>query len=126
MSQRVQWLRPDWPAPAHVHAGTSLRKGGVSASPYASLNLALHVGDEPERVQQNRLRLQLPAEPCWLEQVHSVDVVEACDRGNAVPRADAVYSLQPGKVCVVMTADCLPILLTDKTGINLNLFAFIN
>lgn len=73
------FLMPDWPAPARVRAAFSLRSGGVSVAPWASLNLGSHVGDDPVAVRENRRRLRaalaLPAEPCWLEQVHGVAVV---------------------------------------------------
>lgn len=115
----IGWLNADWPAPAHIRAGTSLRTGGTSRPPYASLNLALHVGDDPKRVMANRVKLinelGLPAEPFWLEQVHSVTVAGATDQA-AVVTADAAYSHRAGVVCVVMTADCLPVLLTNRQG----------
>jgi len=76
----LQIIQPDWPAPANVRAAFTLRTGGVSAAPYDSLNLGGGVGDSPEAVNENRrrvgARLQLPAEPVWLEQVHGVDVVD--------------------------------------------------
>ena len=77
------------------------------------------MGDDPQAVAQNRsalaLALNLPAQPCWLEQTHSVDVVQAVQPWQ-VPAADAVWSDQPGHVCAVMVADCLPILLRDSAG----------
>ena len=80
---QVQCLRPQWPAPAGVQAAFTLRHGGVSAGPFASLNLGTHVGDAPAAVTENRARvraaLALPAEPRWLEQVHGTHVVEAGD-----------------------------------------------
>jgi polyphenol oxidase len=69
---------PDWPAPKGIHAAFTLRTGGVSRTPYDSLNVGTHVGDEPSAVTENRLRIRealtLPAEPTWLEQVHGTDV----------------------------------------------------
>jgi YfiH family protein len=116
------WLRPDWrDAPANVRALSTLRSGGVSAGPWASFNLAQHVGDEPEAVRANRERLRreagLPAEPLWLEQVHGIDVVEHPGEAPArPPRADAAVAFGPGRVCVVMTADCLPVVFVDRAG----------
>lgn len=112
-------LIPDWPVPVGVHAATTLRTGGLSSGCYASFNLALHVGDDPDVVKQNRalLRsvLQLPSEPIWLNQVHSSIAVEAkSDLANN--EADASYTDQPGIVCVVMTADCLPLLVCSRDG----------
>lgn len=110
-------LIPDWPAPANVRAVQTLRSGGCSPPPWESFNLGDHVGDDPARVAANRatLRALLPAEPLWLTQVHGVTVVDA---GAASPtrEADAAFARQPGKVCVVMTADCLPVLFCDRAG----------
>jgi YfiH family protein len=112
-------LVPDWPAPPAVRAFTTTRAGGVSAGPYASLNLAGHVGDDPAAVAENRRRLGaalgLPAPPLWLEQVHGVGVVDAARAGPA-PRGDGSWTERPGVVCAVLTADCLPVLLCDRAG----------
>lgn len=115
----IEWVVPDWPAPASVRAMATTRRGGVSEGVFSSLNLACHVGDSRDRVQRNRERLVreagLPGDPVWLEQVHSADVV---DVGKAAPDrpADAAVCNRVGRVCVVMTADCLPILLCRKDG----------
>lgn len=110
----------NWPAPAAIHALTTTRQGGVSLAPYASLNLAHHVGDSPEAVADNRQRLieqyQLPSAPCYLEQIHSNQVIELVAPLSQLPQADAAYTRQKNVVCAVMTADCLPILLTDVQG----------
>lgn len=115
----LSWLTPHWPVPAQVHAASTLRRGGVSIAPYDSLNLALHVGDDPAAVQHNRERLRatlaLPSEPVWLEQVHGTNVVVA-ERTEGVVQADAAVSFEPGHVCVVMTADCLPVLFSSLDG----------
>lgn len=113
------WIEPDWPAPANVHAVTTTRHGGASQPPFDSFNLATHVGDDIQRVLANRRLLSdlldLPAEPAWLDQVHGCDAVEA-GRVREECRADAVFSRQPGQVCAVLTADCLPILLCNRAG----------
>lgn len=108
---------PDWPAPATVKALQTTRKGGVSVSPYGSFNLGSHVGDNPLAVSRNRMLLAplLPSEPVWLNQVHGLTVVNVAQAG-CLPEADASVSTHPGAVCVVMTADCLPILLCDEQG----------
>jgi YfiH family protein len=113
------WIRPGWPAPAKVRAVSTTRLGGTSRGPYAAFNLADHVGDVPGAVASNRSllmqRLALPAEPSWLQQVHGRAVVPA--QPNGAPReADASFSLGPGAVCAVLTADCLPVLLCDRDG----------
>jgi purine-nucleoside/S-methyl-5'-thioadenosine phosphorylase / adenosine deaminase len=108
----------DWPAPRRVHACVSRRSGGVSEGGYASLNLAAHVGDEPERVAENRRRLAaslgLPSEPAWLEQVHGTRVVDP-DRSAAGP-ADGAVTGERGRVLAVLTADCVPVLVADREG----------
>ena len=113
------WIVPDWPAPARVRAVTTTRHGGVSRGCYASMNPADHVEDDPVAVADNRQRLQqvlsLPAAPVWLQQVHGTTVVDAATAGSA-PEADAAYSTQAGVVCAVLTAECLPVLLTDTAA----------
>lgn len=109
------WLKADWPAPDFVKAGTTLRHGGVSKAPYTSFNLATHVGDELDAVIQNRKMLRTPAEPQWLEQVHSADVI-SLPTEQIILKADAAYSITHNTVCAVMTADCLPLLITDTEG----------
>lgn len=113
----VETLQPEWPAPASVRALQTLRGGGCSPAPWASLNLGDHVGDAPARVAANRaaLRCLLPAEPCWLSQVHGTTVVDAANV-TGLPEADAAWTRLPGRVCAVMTADCLPVLFCDLAG----------
>ena len=113
----ADFLIPDWPVPANVRALQTLRSGGCSPAPWNSFNLGDHVGDEAARVAANRalLRASLPAEPCWLRQVHGIRVVEAASASVGV-EADAAYTRVSGAVCVVMTADCLPVLFCNRQG----------
>lgn len=113
----ADWIRPDWPAPARVAALVTTRAGGASEGAYAGLNLGTHVGDDAQRVAENRRRLAalLPAEPVWLDQVHGVRVVRA-DQAAPGCSADAAYTESRGTVCAVLTADCLPVLLCDAAG----------
>jgi polyphenol oxidase len=119
MKLNQNWLQPDWPAPTNIQAATTLRTGGISQGNYASLNLAAHVGDKLELVQQNRetvkSMLNLPSEPIWLNQTHSNRAVEAIAK-TSPPQADASYTQKQGVVCVVMTADCLPLLVCAADG----------
>ncbi len=119
MNSEIPLIKPDWPAPGRVRAVCSTRLGGVSEAPWDSLNLGSHVGDDPARVQENRQRLATmagigPGDIGWLEQVHGTEVASL--PVNGVPRADASYTLQAGQACVIMTADCLPVLLCDESG----------
>ena len=111
------FIIPDWPAPANVKALQTTRKGGTSTAAYDSFNLGSHVGDNPLAVSRNRMQLAafLPSEPVWLNQLHGVTVADAGQAG-CLPEADASVSTHAGAVCVVMTADCLPILLCDEQG----------
>ena len=117
-SNLSDWIVPDWPAPAAVRALSTTRAGGVSTGPYASLNLAGHVGDAPAAVAANRARLrerlQLPAEPAWLEQVHGTGVLDL--DAEPLGPADGAVTRRPHRVAVVMTADCLPLLLCTRAG----------
>lgn len=112
-----QLIIPDWPAPSNVRALQTTRLGGVSEGPYASLNLGEHVADDPMRVAANRQRLNpwLPTEPLWLHQVHGTAVVHA-EQAACLPQADAAVTGAINTVCVVMTADCLPLLICDRSG----------
>jgi YfiH family protein len=112
------FLIPDWPAPARVRAVQTTRIGGVGQGAYAGFNLATHVGDEAAVVAANRAALKsalsLPAEPRWLEQVHGTLALQlpATDCNTA----DASWTANADQVCVVMTADCLPVLFCDEAG----------
>ncbi len=115
----MHFIYPDWPAPSNVRAAVTTRAGGVSVGSYSTLNLGAHVGDDPDVVAENRRRvreaLQMRTEPTWLNQVHGTHVIEA-RAGVAPPTADASVARSPGAVCVVLTADCLPVLFCDEQG----------
>lgn len=116
----TQWIEPDWPAPGNVKSLVTTREGGFSQAPYDSFNLATHVGDALEDVENNRARLSqaLNLEPDqfhWLSQVHSTRIVETKEAAE-VKEADGIDSKYSGEVCVVMTADCLPVLLCNQSG----------
>ncbi|HMA00678.1 MAG TPA: peptidoglycan editing factor PgeF [Steroidobacteraceae bacterium] len=119
-TQGLRWLTPDWPAPATVRALSTLRTGGASGPPYASLNLGSHVGDDATAVAENRRALRdaarLPAEPVWLEQVHGICIKDLDSAAPASGPADAAVTGLPGRVCAILTADCLPVLLASDAG----------
>jgi len=110
---------PEWPAPQRVRAACTTRIGGVSEGPWASLNMGRSGGDGSAAVSENRRRvfaaLRLPAEPCWIRQVHGTRVARM--PGEAIePEADASVATTPGTVCLVQAADCLPVLFCDDAG----------
>ncbi|GGK40073.1 conserved hypothetical protein [Pseudomonas koreensis] len=112
----MNWLTPDWPAPASVRACVTTREGGVSEAPFDSLNLGDHVDDRPEAVTENRRRLtdHFSIKPAWLQQVHGIVVAHADPA--VVATADASWTDTPGIACAAMTADCLPALFCDRAG----------
>jgi YfiH family protein len=112
------WLVPDWPAPAHVSAVCTTRAGGCSESPYDSLNLGDHVGDDPLRVAANRMVLQqaIGAKAVFLSQVHGTHVECLSVNTKDGTIADAVQTAESGLACTVMVADCLPVLFTNAQG----------
>lgn len=119
MGSELPLLFPDWPAPAGVRAACTTRIGGVSCKPWDSLNLGVHVGDNPDHVAVNRQRLAdrlgLDKEAFgWLSQIHGTCVVELPHTG--VPSADASTTRWPEQVCAILTADCLPVLFCNKGG----------
>jgi len=116
-------IRPEWSAPSHVRVLCTTREGGVSQPPFNSMNLGLHVGDDADAVAENRRLLRqlhdLPSDPVWLRQVHGTRVSALRDvmSDNQVEQpADGAWTEAPGDVLAIMTADCLPVVLTDATG----------
>ena len=118
MSERLEFLVPDWPAPKSVHAVMTTRSGGFSTGPYASFNLASHVGDDERAVAENRRRLRdalaLTIEPQWLNQVHGRKVAMLSQ--PVMESADAAVAFEPGPVAAVLIADCLPVFLASRAG----------
>ena len=112
----------DWKVPRGVRAAFTTRVGGASISPWDCFNLGAHVGDDPSAVAANRSRLaellELSEEPSWLNQVHGTGVVDldARSTGNVPATADASIATVAGRVCVVMVADCLPVLFASRDG----------
>ena len=116
----LELIRPEWPAPPSVRAAATTRRGGVSRTPHAALNLGLRAGDDLAAVAENRSRLAralgLPAEPHWLEQRHGARVLRLEEAAPGDRAADGAATARPGTVCAVLTADCLPVLLCDDAG----------
>lgn len=112
----------EWDLPRGVRAAFTTRLGGVSQAPWDSFNLAMHVGDDAAHVAANRARLRellkLECEPAWLNQVHGIAVhdVDASASSPTPVTADAAVSARARAACVVMVADCLPVLFTTRDG----------
>jgi YfiH family protein len=113
------WLIPDWPAPAGVHAVCTTRRGGVSQLPYDTLNLGDHVGDDPAAVTHNRAVLARAlgdVRPVFLQQVHGRGVERLDARTADGTQADGCVATVAGVACTIMVADCLPVLLATTDG----------
>ena len=113
------WLVPDWPAPAGVKAVFTSRAGGVSAMPFDSMNLGIHVGDLPASVDANRNLLKLATgttRAVFLNQVHGVRVQLLDPATPDGQPADACVTAHRKLACTVMVADCLPVLMTSLDG----------
>jgi len=112
----------EWSLPAGVRAAFTTRLGGVSQPPWDSFNLGTHVADDPSHVAQNRAQLRqllgLRNEPAWLQQVHGTAVANAdlpfADGPPVV--ADAAVATLRDSACVIMVADCLPVLFASRDG----------
>ena len=114
----IEVIRPDWSAPASVHAFTTTRRSGFSEGAWGSLNLGMHCGDNPQHVEKNHRLLSglLPSEPRWINQVHGTRAVSWDQAKDTMTGADAIFSNQAGQVCAVLTADCLPVLFCNRSG----------
>lgn len=121
MFNNPSFITPHWPAPPHIKAYATQRYPGNSQAPYAGLNLALHVGDNETHVRANRQALKqvehLPSEPKWMNQIHSnISVLAETVTPEQNVTADASHTQKANTVCAVLTADCLPILVTNQNG----------
>lgn len=116
-------LTPQWQAPASVHACFTLREGGVSSGPFGNedgicgMNVGLYCGDAKVCVRTNRgfLSAYAGSDPKWLHQVHGTAIVHA-DEAAPEAEADGSWTMTPGVVLAIQTADCLPVILTDPEG----------
>ncbi len=123
----LTWPVLDGPA---VNAVVTTRAGGVSSGPYDSLNLGLHVGDDPEHVLVNRRRVAAAvglelSDLVFCSQPHgrAVAVVDPSHRGrgsqaldDAIPGVDALVTGSPGVGLVVLVADCVPLVLYEPVA----------
>lgn len=120
MQKIHDWIIPQWPAPENVHAVTTTRMGGHSGFEFSSMNLGDKTEDNIVAIAKNRNELykllELPCEPTWLYQSHSSKVLRLYEDTTFNKNADASYTTVDNKVCVVLTADCLPLLICAKDG----------
>ena len=121
MINALNKIEPSWTVSQSIQAFCTTRQGGLSQSPFNSLNLGLNAGDDSADVLQNRsiLRSELPAEPLWLKQTHGVTVNTPASRsasGNGPFEADASVTNIPNEVLAILTADCMPVLFASKSG----------
>ena len=120
LSASDHWILPSWPAPKSIKALCTTRTGGHSLGPYQGLNLGLHVGDDPARVQANRQWLSNRLgniDIQWLSQTHGTHCLHADGHHlQQAPEADALWTKTPKLACAIMSADCLPILMCDEQG----------
>lgn len=114
------YLKPNWPMLSSIQAYSTTRLGGHSLPPFDTFNLAMGVGDQEKHVIANHKQLiedlQLPSSPVWLNQIHSDNVVVLTKPPAEILSADAIITSQKNLVCAILTADCLPILLSNRTG----------
>ncbi|MGB3302962.1 peptidoglycan editing factor PgeF [Gordonia sp. (in: high G+C Gram-positive bacteria)] len=106
--------------PFKIRRAVTSRAGGVSVAPYDSFNLGDHVGDDPTAVAANRDRLAqglgvAPERVVWMEQLHTrtITVVDG-PVAEPVPATDGLVTNQKDLVLAVLTADCVPVLLSDE------------
>lgn len=114
----IDLIHAHWNVAPIIKAGMTMRTGGFSHLPYYSFNLGDHVGDNPDAVAKNRAllcqSLNLPSSPIWLNQIHSNRCIVA--NHDTDLNADAIITRDRNCVLAIMTADCLPILLTNKSA----------
>jgi polyphenol oxidase len=114
-----KYIQPNWPAGSHIRAYTTTREADASSASFEAVNLASDVNGAPSaaRIKLGTLKkdLSLPEMPTWLHQVHGNRAVRI-DAHQNTPKADASFTQQKNKICAVLTADCLPILLCNRDG----------
>ena len=115
---RPTLLLPDWPAPANVRAFVTTRETGPSQNDFAAFNPATHVGDNADHVALCRRLMQKEIGDdrplLWLNQIHGARVQQ--EYQSDTPEADAALASSSEYACVVLTADCLPVLLCNRQG----------
>ncbi len=113
-NDHLHMIVPKWPVPSHVKSLQTTREGGFSAAPFDSLNLAMHVQDNPLAVAKNRqlLAAYLPTEPVWVNQVHGVEAIDAA-QSTCLQNADASFSIVKDSISFGSIVDKI---LVDPSG----------
>ena len=116
-ASKLEVISPNWPLSSRIKAFTTTRKGGFSSGDFQGLNFGLSTPDDPESVLANRALLyrtfQVPDNHFFLTQIHSNLCVPIEERWNHAG-ADASYTNKPNTPSVILTADCLPILIANR------------
>ena len=120
MTDKLGYVEAAWEVPDNITAFSTTRSGGFSKGRYSSFNMGLHVGDNKESVLNNRELLktyyELPTEPAWLEQTHSININQLDSNMQYSQLADGSITSSINTVCAIMTADCLPLFLCNRAG----------
>jgi purine-nucleoside/S-methyl-5'-thioadenosine phosphorylase / adenosine deaminase len=117
----------EWEAPGPYRVAFSTRLGGVSRGAFESLNLGVYTDDEADNVYENRRRLCAevgidPETATMARQMQGPDVVRADGRGIVTPglefeRCDGLWTDEPGRGLMLLTADCLPVAIARQNGV---------
>lgn len=110
----MKFIEASWPAPKNIKAYTTLKSGWGERHPYQDTYVGFYTSN-PEESTKLQTLLQLPTEPIWVKQTHSMIALEATP-DNKEKEADATFSNQPEQVCAILTADCLPVLICNTKG----------
>ena len=113
----IEVVAPNWPLSQRIKAFTTTRKGGISQGDFAGLNLSLSSSDRREDVLANRERLKeafkIPGIHFSLTQIHSNLCIPILPEWNSAG-ADAAYTSELNQPAMILTADCLPILIANR------------
>jgi|TARA_B100001750_G_C15466532_1_gene577357 YfiH family protein len=116
---KIEIKKIGWDVPKNIKAFITTRIGGASRNKYKFANLSLDVGDSKSAVMSNREEVQrtlnLPSEPSWMKQIHGTNIQYLKSPKKNI-MCDGSYTDQPGIVCCVLSADCLPIMMCDRFG----------
>ncbi len=124
MTKVINYMQASWLAPRRIKTIITTKQSGYSINKYTACNLATHVGEDVSITLANRKLLDslLPNQPIWLQQTHSDNILELIDKNHYCiddivnHEYDAMITNQTNTIGVVLTADCVPIFITNKAG----------